>query len=151
VIPFSPVLAGPVDFPIAFVILLVTMAAFGIVPGMVSLVIVPVALIATVLTAAGVGCWLAALNLQYRDVKYVQVWMYTSPIVYPMSIIPERYRIVYAMNPMTGSIEGFRAALLGTTPVSWSLLAISLGTSIALFVSGGLYFRRTERVFADVV
>jgi lipopolysaccharide transport system permease protein len=156
VIPLSPVLAGLVDFGIAFVILLVTMLFFGILPMGSALVVVPVALLITVLTAAGVGCWMAALNLQYRDVKYVvpfmvQVWMYTSPIVYPMSIVPERYHTLYAMNPMTGAIEGFRAALLGTSDVPWGLLALSSAAATVIFLTGALYFRRTERVFADVV
>jgi lipopolysaccharide transport system permease protein len=156
VIPLSPVLAGLVDFGIAFVILLLMMLFFGILPGGLALLVVPLALLITILTAAGVGSWLAALNLQYRDVKYVvpflvQVWMYSSPIVYPMSIVPERYHTIYSLNPMAGAIEGFRAALLGTQVVPWSLLLVSLLVAIALFLSGTLYFRRTERVFADVV
>lgn len=156
VIPFSPVLAGLVDFAIAFVILLLAMLLYGIVPGGIALLVVPVGILVTVLTAAGMGCWLSAMNLQYRDVKYVvpflvQVWMYSSPIVYPMSIVPERYHALYALNPMTGVIEGFRSALLGTSPVSWSLMGISFVASVLLFASGSLYFRRTERVFADVV
>jgi lipopolysaccharide transport system permease protein len=156
VIPLSPVLAGLVDFAIAFVILLVTMLVFGILPMASALLVVPVALLITVMTAAGVGCWMSALNLQYRDVKYVvpflvQVWMYSSPIVYPMSIVPERFHTLYAINPMTGAIEGFRAALLGTTAVPWPVIGLSMISASVLFVTGALYFRRTERVFADVV
>lgn len=156
VIPMAPVLAGLVDFVIGFGILLATMLVFGVTPAATAVVVIPVALSITVMTAAGVGCWLAALNLQYRDVKYVvpflvQVWMYSSPIVYPMSIVPERFHVVYSLNPMAGAIEGFRSALLGTNPVSWPLISISFFVATLLFSSGSLYFRRTERVFADVV
>lgn len=155
VIPFAPVLAGLVDFAIGFAILLVFMLSYGIIPGLSSLVVVPALLIATVLTAAGVGCWFAALNIQYRDVKYVipflvQVWMYASPIVYPMSLVPVKYRAIYALNPMAGVMEGFRSALLGTNAIAWGTIGISLAVGVALFISGAVYFRHTERVFADV-
>jgi lipopolysaccharide transport system permease protein len=156
VIPFSPVLAGLVDFAIAMAILLLAMLAFGFAPTAASVAVLPLVLGAVMMTAAGVGCWLSALNVQYRDVKYVvpflvQVWMYSSPIVYPMSMVPERFHLLFALNPMAGAIEGFRAALLGTQPVPWPMLLVSLGTSILIFVTGALYFRRMERVFADVV
>lgn len=155
VIPFAPVLAGLVDLGIAFVILLAVMLAYGIVPGAATLLVLPVLVLGAMMTAAGVGCWLAALNIQYRDVKYVvpflvQVWMYASPIVYPMSLVPEKYRVLYALNPMAGVIEGFRAVLLGTGAVSWSMIGVSLTAGAALFLTGALYFRRMERVFADV-
>ncbi|HET7321922.1 MAG TPA: ABC transporter permease [Longimicrobiaceae bacterium] len=155
VIPFAPVLAGLVDFGIGFAILLCFMLAYGIVPGLSALVLVPTLLLATMLTAAGMGCWLSALNIQYRDVKYVipflvQVWMYASPIVYPMSMVPEKYRAIYALNPMAGVVEGFRSALLGTNAVAWSTIGVSLTAGLVLFLSGAAYFRRTERIFADV-
>jgi len=155
VIPFAPVIAGLVDFSIAFVILLFVMLAYGIVPGAVALALIPWLLLAMLLTSAGVGCWLAALNIQYRDVKYVvpflmQLWMYASPIVYPMSVVPERFRALYSLNPMVGVIEGFRSALLGTQPVPWGSVGFSFVAGFVLFVSGALYFRRTENVFADV-
>lgn len=155
VIPFAPVLAGLLDFAIGFVILIVFMLAYGIVPGMASIITLPILLVSTMLTAAGVGCWFAALNIQYRDVKYiipflVQVWMYASPIVYPMSIVPEKYRAIYALNPMAGVLEGFRSALLGTNSIAWRTIGVSLAAGLALFVSGAVYFRHTERVFADV-
>lgn len=155
VIPFAPVLAGLVDFAIGFVILLAFMLAHGIVPGVASLVVIPILLITTMLTAAGVGCWFAALNIQYRDVKYVipflvQVWMYASPIVYPMSLVPEKYRAIYALNPLAGVMEGFRSALLGTNAVAVGTIGISLAAGLAVFISGAVYFRHTERVFADV-
>ncbi|HEX8271876.1 MAG TPA: ABC transporter permease [Longimicrobiaceae bacterium] len=155
VIPFAPVLAGLVDFAVALLVLGAVMLFYGIVPGPLALVVVPLLVVAMMLTSAGVGCWLAALNIQYRDVKHVtpflvQVWMYASPIVYPMSLVPERYHGVYALNPMAGIVEGFRAVLLGTGAVSWPTIALSLGVGAVLFVTGSLYFRRTERVFADV-
>lgn len=155
VIPFAPVLAGLVDFAVALLVLGAVMLSYGIVPGPLALVVVPLLVVAMMLTSAGVGCWLAALNIQYRDVKHVtpflvQVWMYASPIVYPMSLVPERWHGVYALNPMAGIVEGFRAVLLGTSVVSWPTIALSLGVGAVLFVTGSLYFRRTERVFADV-
>ncbi|HLL83921.1 MAG TPA: ABC transporter permease, partial [Longimicrobium sp.] len=119
------------------------------------LVYFPVALLSMVLTAAGVGSWLAALNIQYRDIRYVvpfltQVWMYASPIVYPASLVPERFRAVYALNPMVGVIEGIRAGVLGTSAVAPSVIWTSLAVSVLLFLTGTVYFRRSERVFADV-
>lgn len=155
VIPFAPILAGVVDFAVAFVVLLGGMLAYGLVPSPAAVVMVPLLLLSMVLTVAGAGCWLAALNIQYRDVKYVlpfllQVWMYASPIVYPASLVPERWRALYALNPMVGIIEGFRAVLLRTGSVDWTTLGASALSGAVLFVSGVLYFRRTERVFADV-
>ncbi|HEX7240388.1 MAG TPA: ABC transporter permease [Longimicrobiaceae bacterium] len=155
VIPYAPVLAGLVDFAIGLLILAAFMAFYGVVPSASAVLVLPVLVLAMIVTASGVGCWLAALNIQYRDVKYVipflvQVWMYASPIVYPMSMVPERYRALYALNPMAGVIEGFRAALLGTDAVAWSDIGVSLLVGLVFFVSGALYFRRMERVFADV-
>ncbi|HEY0036201.1 MAG TPA: ABC transporter permease [Longimicrobium sp.] len=155
VIPLTPVLAGLVDFAVAFVVLLLVMLGFGVVPSASALVLVPLLVVAMMLTAAGVGCWLSALNIQYRDVKHVvpflvQVWMYASPVVYPASLVPERYRTLYALNPMVGVIEGFRAVLLGTGEFPFESIAISLGAGLVLLGTGALYFRKTERVFADV-
>ncbi|MCC2667555.1 MAG: Polysaccharide transporter permease protein [Armatimonadetes bacterium] len=155
VIPYAPVLAGLLDFVIALVILLGMMLAFRIVPAVEALWMVPLLVVGMMMTAAGVGCWLAALNVQYRDVKYVtplliQVWMYGSPIVYPLSLVPERFRPFYALNPMAGIIEGFRSSLLGTRSVEPWIVAVSLAMAAVLWISGTLYFRRTEAVFADV-
>jgi lipopolysaccharide transport system permease protein len=153
-IPLAPVLAGMVDFAIAFLILLAMMVAYGVVPAA-SAVVLPLFVLVALLSAAGVGLFLAALNVQYRDVKYVtpflvQVWMYASPIVYPMSMVPEQYRHLYALNPMAGAIDGFRSTLLGTGAVDWSTLGISLLSAGLLFLAGAVYFRRMEQVFADV-
>jgi len=155
VIPFSPVLAGLVDFCIAFVILLAMMGFYHRVPVPLALGVVPLLVLVTVMTAAGVGSWLAALNIRYRDIKHVspflvQAWMYLSPVVYPMSSVPARYRPIYALNPMSGVIEGFRSVLLQSRPIDWGMQAISIGAALVLFVTGLLYFRHTEKVFADV-
>jgi lipopolysaccharide transport system permease protein len=155
VIPFAPVLAGLMDLAISMGVLLIAIVALGLAPDAAALVMVPVLVLVMCATAIGVGCWLAALNIQYRDVRYVapfmvQVWMYASPVVYPASLVPAEYRAVYALNPMTGVIGGFRATLLGTGPISWYDTGMAALTALVLFASGILYFRRTERVFADV-
>ena len=154
VIPIAPVLAGLVDFAIALVILFAMMLAFGIVPSS-GVAVLPMLVLIMMMAAAGIGCLLAALNVQYRDVKHivpflVQVLMFASPIVYPMSLVPEAYRVAYALNPMAGVIEGFRSVLLGTNSISWSLLSVSAVSSVVFLTIGALYFRRMERVFADV-
>ena len=130
------------------------MVWFGVTPTIWSLMI-PVFIFLMMLTAAGVGMWLTALSIQYRDIRYgsnffVQLLMYASPVIYPASDIPERYQILYAINPMTGVIEGFRSALLGTRSMPWQYLGIGTLVAILFFVTGALYFRSMERFFADV-
>jgi lipopolysaccharide transport system permease protein len=153
-VPLAPVLAGLVDFSIAFVLLLLVMAWYGIVPGLAVLAIVPLILLAFV-TALGVGLWLAALNVQYRDVRYVlpflsQLWLFATPIVYPSSLVPMPWRTVYAVNPMVGVVDGFRWALLGTAPPGVTIV-VSAAAAVAIAVGGAFYFRRMERAFADIV
>jgi lipopolysaccharide transport system permease protein len=119
-------------------------------------VTLPLLVVVMTVTAAGAGMWLTALAVQFRDVRFgmvfgIQLLMYVSPVIYPTSMIPDRYRLVYGLNPMTGVIEGFRSALLGTNPMPWDLLAVSGAAAVAVGVSGAMYFRRMERVFADVV
>lgn len=155
-LPISYVLSGLLDFIIGFVLLLSMLFWYGITPLAVSVVAIPWLLLAMVLTATGVSCTLSALDVQYRDVKHVvpfllQAWMYTSPIVYPMSLVPETYRDAYALNPMAGIIEAFRAVLLGTGEVDWGLIGQSVAVSCALCLMGIAIFRHRERVFADVV
>ncbi len=155
VIPASPVFAALVDFAIAFGVLLLVMAWYGRAPGLETLWVLPSVLTIIGLTAMGAGCCLAALNVQYRDVRHlspflVQIWMYASPIVYSISLMPEKYRSIYALNPLVGAITGLRAALLGTAPPTWTQMGLSLGVAVVIFLVGTLYFRRTERVFADV-
>jgi lipopolysaccharide transport system permease protein len=153
-IPLATVLAGAVDFAIGFVLLLVVMAIYGIVPGVRVLLIPPLLLLAFT-TAFGAGLWLAALNVQYRDVRYVlpfltQLWMFVTPIVYSSSIVPIRWRALYALNPMAGVVDGFRWALLGTPGVT-NAIATSVVAAVALAAGGAVYFRRMERAFADVI
>jgi lipopolysaccharide transport system permease protein len=154
-IPWAPVFAAGVDFGIGMVLVAIALAVFHLTPTPVALVAVPASIAIFALIAGGVGCWLAALGIQYRDVKHLipflsTLWMYASPVVYPMSRIPERYRTLYALNPMAGTLEGFRAALVGR-PVSWGPWVESAIVAVVVFVTGALYFRRTERVFADIV
>jgi lipopolysaccharide transport system permease protein len=155
VIPAAAVLAALVDFAIAFVVLLLVMLGFGIFPGAQSIWTVPAALVMLSLTAMGAGSWLAALNVQYHDVRHVspflvQVWLYASPIAYPLSLVPETYRWIYALNPLSSILAGFRGALLGTPGPTPGQVGLSLIGALVIFVGGILYFRRTERVFADV-
>jgi lipopolysaccharide transport system permease protein len=154
-IPAASVVAMLVDFGIAFSVLLLVMLGFGIVPGAQSIWIVPLTLIILSMTAMGAGSWLAALNVQYHDVRHlspflVQVWMYASPIVYSLTLVPEAYRWIYALNPLSSVLAGFRSALLGTPGPTLAQFGLSLLSAFVIFVGGVLYFRRTERVFADV-
>ena len=154
VIPIAPVLATLLDFLISFLVLLGLMFWFGIIPTWYALSI-PFLVLLMVFTSAGIGMWLTALAIQYRDIRYgstffVQLLMYASPVIYATSSIPDKYQLLYAFNPMVGVIEGFRAALLGTRPMPWDFLGIGVGMSVFFFVTGALYFRRMERFFADV-
>ena len=154
IIPLTPVLGKLVDFGIALLLLFGLMAWFGAAPTIWALAL-PLLVVLMILTAAGLGMWLTALAIQYRDIKYgmkfaVQLLMYAAPVVYPTSLIPERYRLLYGLNPMAGVIEGFRAALLGTRPMPWDLLLVGGVVALVIAVGGALYFRRMERIFADV-
>ena len=154
-IPLAPVLGGLVDFGIAFVVLLGLMAYYGIFPGIAVLAVIPLLLL-TLVTALGVGLWLSALNVQYRDVRYtlpflVQAWLFATPIAYPSSMLDAPWRTVYAINPMVGVVEGFRWALLGADTAPGPMILVSALTSLAILAGGALYFRRMERTFADIV
>ena len=154
VIPIAPVLATLIDFGISFLILLGLMLGFGKFPTL-WIFFVPVLVVLMVLASAGIGMWLTALAIQYRDIRYganffVQLLMYASPVIYPTSSVPEKYQLFYALNPMVGVIEGFRAALLGTRTMPWEYLGIGAGAAVILFITGAIYFRRMERYFADV-
>jgi lipopolysaccharide transport system permease protein len=155
IIPLSAAVAPLVDFAMAFVILLAMMAWFGIAPtwGVLAL---PLFLLLALSTALAVGLWLSALDVRYRDVGYtipfvVQIWMYASPVAYPVSLVPERWRLLYSLNPMAGVIEGFRWALLGTGDPDFGVMTASAVVVIALLLGGIVYFRQMERTFADVV
>lgn len=154
VLPLSAVLAKLVDFTIGMLLLFVLMAWFGVVPTW-GILALPILVLLMMLTAAGLGMWMTALAVQYRDVKYglnfaVQLMMYAAPVVYPTSLIPERWQLAYALDPMVGVIEGFRSALLGTCEMPWDLLAVGGVSALAIALSGCLYFRSKERLFADV-
>ena len=154
IVPIAPVLAKLVDFGIALLILFAMMVWFGIFPTWWALTL-PLLVLLMMFTAAGLGMWITALAIQYRDIKYamsffVQLLMYAAPVVYPANNIPEKYRLFYALNPMVGVIEGFRSALLGTNPMPWDWIGIGTAVAVFFFVTGALYFKRMERIFADV-
>jgi len=155
-IPIAAVLAGVVDFAIAFLVLLGLMLSYGIAPPAARVLWLAPLLLLAFATALGVGLWLSALNVRYRDVRYilpflVQLWLFATPIAYPSSLLSEPWRTLYGLNPMAGVVEGFRWALLGTDTAPGPILAASAAASLALLVSGALYFRRMEKTFADLV
>jgi lipopolysaccharide transport system permease protein len=155
VVPAASILAGLVDFFIAFSVLLVMMGYYGFAPTL-NVIWLPALLLLAICTALGVGLWLAALNVQFRDVRHTvgfltQFWLFATPIAYSSSLLPEKWRIVYGLNPMVGVVEGFRWALLGTETAPGRMVAASTVVSVLLLVSGALYFRRMERTFADLV
>lgn len=155
IIPLAPVLAGLLDFLISFIILIFLMFYFHVYPtSMVFLL--PLLVFLMILTASGVGTFLAALNAKYRDIRYtipllVQLWMFLSPVVYPTSMVPQKYRFIYSLNPLSGVIEGFRSVLLGTVPFPTEMVIFSGFLSLVLFILGISYFKQTERIFADVI
>lgn len=158
IIPLTPVFAKLVDFFIAFIMLIALMFYYDIKPG-INLVFIPVLVVVMIMTAAGVGMWLSALAIQYRDVKFaitfmVQLLMYAAPVVWPVSLIEEKFggtaMLAYGIYPMAGVIEGFRAAILGTRAMPWELILVGTLSATVLFVSGIFYYRKMERIFADV-
>jgi lipopolysaccharide transport system permease protein len=155
IVPTASVFAGLVDFAAAFVVLLGMMVYYGIYPTA-QVVWIPAFLLLALITALGVGMWLSALNVRFRDVRYavpflVQCWLFATPIAYPSSLLSEPWKTVYAINPMVGVVEGFRWALLGTTSAPGPMILVSSAAALVLLVSGAFYFRRMERTFADVV
>jgi len=155
VIPLASVIPAMVDFAIAFVVLLGMMLFYRIVPTW-NIVWLPAFLLLALVTALGVGLWLSAMNVKYRDIRYavpflVQFWMFASPVTYPSSLVPETWRALYGLNPMAGVIEGFRWALLGTQTAPGPMTAVSALAALLLLLSGAFYFRRMEKTFADVV
>lgn len=155
VIPLGTILSGFVDIGISLVLLLGLMAFYGQVPPASALVTVPLLFALIIVVSLGISLWLGALNVKYRDVGnaipfFVQIWMYATPVVYPLSLVPERYRWIVSLNPMTGVVEGFRSALLGRP---FPLLSVGLASLLGsvLLVSGLFFFRSSERTFADTV
>ena len=154
-LPLSAVLSGLVDFAIGFVVFLAMLLYYGIAPGL-AIAFLPFFLILAVLTAIGVGLWLSALNAVYRDVRYVlpflvQFWLFASPVAYPSSLIPERWRWLYGLNPMAGVIEGFRWALAGRGEPPSLLVAASFVAVLLIAAGGVAYFRKMEGTIADVI
>lgn len=153
IIPVASVLAGVVDFILAFGVLLLMMLYFGIMPTG-NIIWLPLFLFMTVAASLAVSLWLAALNVEYRDVKYTipfltQFWLFATPIAYSSTLLSEPWRTVYGLNPMVGVVEGFRWALLGTDTQPGFMAAVSLVVAILLLISGAYYFRRMEKTFAD--
>ena len=154
-LPMAAVCSGLVDFAIGFLVFVAMMFYYGIFPGAAILVLPPLLLLA-VLTALACGLWLSALNAMYRDVRYVvpflvQFWMFASPVAYPASLVPERWRWLYGLNPMAGVIEGFRWALTGQGQPPGVMLAASAAVVLALLFGGLIFFQRAEGTLADVV
>lgn len=154
-IPITTIFSWLLDFVIALIVLFIMMIFYRVAPTPLILFF-PFLTLLMVFTASGVGLWLSALNVQYRDFRYVipfvvQLWMFISPVVYSISMLPKRFRLIYALNPMAGIIEGFRSALLGTIKYPWLLLGASTVISVLILISGLVYFRRVERLFADVI
>ena len=155
VIPAATVVSGIVDFAVAFVVLLGMMLFYGIGPTW-NVVWLPLFIMLALVTALGVGLWLSALNVEYRDVRYVvpflvQFWLFATPIAYPSSLLSEPWRMLYGLNPMVGVVEGFRWALLGTETAPRPMILVSALAALAILAGGIVYFRRMEDTFADVV
>ncbi len=154
-LPVATVLAGLVDFALAFSILLIMMPFYRILPT-VNIVWLPLLLLLALLTALGTSLWFAALNVRFRDVRYVvpflvQFWLFVTPVAYQSDIVPEQWRLLYSLNPMAGVVEGFRWALLGVGEAPGLMVLVSVFVTLFLLVSGLYYFRRVERTFADMV
>ncbi len=158
IIPLTPVLSKLVDFGIAFVILFGLMAWYGIAPT-INILWIPYLILLMILTSAGIGMWLSALAIQYRDIPHgiqflSQLLMYAAPVVWPVSLIADKFgstaKLVYGIYPMAGVIEGFRSALLSHNPMPWDMIGMGTLTAVILFITGAFYFKRKERIFADV-
>jgi lipopolysaccharide transport system permease protein len=155
IIPIAAIFASAVDFVLAFIVLLVMMLFYGITPT-VRVLWLPCFLLLALTTSLGVGLWLSAMNVQFRDVRYTvpfltQFWLFATPIAYPSSLLSEPWRTLYSINPMVGVVESFRWALLGAATAPGPMVIVSSLASLALLVSGLFYFRRMEKTFADVV
>jgi len=154
-VPLSAALAPIVDFIVSFLILLGMLAWYGIPPTL-GILALPFFLALTLVTAMSVNLWLAPLNVKYRDVAHTlpflsQIWMYASPVAYPLSLIPQKWQLLYSINPMVGVIEGFRWALMGKQSPNFMAMVISIIVVMALFLGGILYFKKMEQTFADVI
>ena len=154
-LPISTVVVKMVDFFIASIILVGLMVYYGFTPNLMGIIVLPILLLITFMASVGFGLFLASINVKYRDVRYVlpffiQILMYITPVIYPASIAG-KYSWILALNPMTGVIQSARAALLGTTPINWTLIGISFLTTTAVLLFGIYMFKKTERYFADII
>jgi lipopolysaccharide transport system permease protein len=154
IMPLSGILSPLVDFVFSFLILIVMMILYGFIPTL-NILFLPLFLLLALVTSLGIGLWLSALNVQYRDFQYtipflIQLGLFASPVVYPASLVPESVRFLYGLNPMAGVIEGFRWTLLGTE-MPGAMILVSVGVVVILLISGAFYFRKMEQYYADVV
>jgi len=155
VIPISSIFSGALDFLISFGVLLAMMAVYGIFPTWNTLWL-PLLILFVFVSSLGVGMWLSALNVQFRDVRYIvpflaQIWLFATPIAYPSSLLSEPWRTIYGLNPMVGVVEGFRWALLGTDTAPSPIVIVSSLAALIILIGGAFYFRRMEKNFADIV
>lgn len=155
ILPLAGVLSSLVDFGFAFLVLIIMMLFYGVVPNW-SVLLLPAYLLLALTTAIGAGLWLSALNVRYRDFRFVvpflvQTWFFVTPVIYPSTLVPEPWRTWYGLNPMVGVVEGFRHALLATTTTTGLMIWVSAVVSLLLLISGVYFFRRMEHTFADVV
>ena len=155
IIPLSKVFSGLVDFCIAFIILIAMMIWYQISPTS-GILLLPLFMLIAMITSLAVGLWLTALNVKYRDIQFIvpflaQFWMYASPVAYSTGIVPQKWQLIYALNPMVGVIEGFRWALLGKGSPNSEMILLSSGIVLIIFISGLYYFKKMEQSFADVI
>jgi len=156
IIPISSSLIGIVDFTIASIILIAMMFYYQYTPNMAGIAYLPMLLFITFLSSVGLGCFLASINVKYRDVRYIvpffiQMVMFLTPVIYPMSMLGNKYKWLLMMNPMCGVIETARGVIFNNSLVDWTLLSVSIAVSVILFVFGIMYFRKTEHFFADII
>ncbi len=156
ILPFSAILTPLIDFIISFIVLLGIMAYYHFIPNWHGLVLTPLLMLVAVFSVLGLGLFFAALNVKYRDVRYalpffIQLLLFVTPVIYPVSIIPARFQWIAYLNPMTGVVTAARASLLGNASVDWLMLGISALVSLGLIIFGTLYFKKTERFFADII
>jgi lipopolysaccharide transport system permease protein len=155
IVPLASSFSGIVDFLIAFAVLIAMMLYYGLLPTL-NVLWLPLFLLLAMVTSLGVGLWLSALNVEYRDVRFIvpfitQFWLFVTPIAYPSSLLSEPWHTLYGLNPMVGVVEGFRWALLGTKTAPGPIIAVSSAAAIAILITGAFYFRRMEKTFADIV
>jgi lipopolysaccharide transport system permease protein len=154
VFPLVPVISRLMDFAISIIIIICVGIYYRVVPTW-NILLFPLLVLLMMAQVAGVGMWLSAMAVRFRDVNHamsfgIRLLIYSAPIVYPLSAVPEKYHLVYSINPIVGSIEGFRACLLGL-PIPWAVMAVGMVVSLVMLISGALYFRRMERIFVDVM